>query len=171
MNVEAGELAVQAVDRFLERDDVAAVVEGDDLVRKALAGLSIDLEARNAGLAEAAQRHDEPVGRHPSLEEGKALEDECVSFHANRCCTDEPTVVGEAERAFAGDDDPCSVRRPHLHDDREAVGARASREEAEQHEAEPSKDAEPFHRFKNREEPCENGVNRPRGWFSPTAVA
>jgi hypothetical protein len=41
----------------------------------------------------------------------------------------------------------------HLDDDRQRVGARpGGEEEGEQRKAKPSKDAEPFHGFKNRHE-------------------
>jgi hypothetical protein len=46
MDEEPGQLTPLPVERLLERDDVAAVLQGDHLVRQALRPLSFDPQAR-----------------------------------------------------------------------------------------------------------------------------
>ena len=153
MDEEPGQLALLPVERLLERDDVAAVLQGNHLVREALRLPSFDPQARERGVAEPVHRDDEPVGGHASAEQRESREDQVVALDGDRLRAHEVALPRIAQRAFAGHLDVRPVRRLHLDDDRQHVGARPGGEkEGEQRKAEPSKDAEPFHGFKNRHE-------------------
>ena len=65
---EPGQVSLLPVERLLQRDDVAAVLQGDHLVREALWLPSLDPEARKRGVAEPVHRDDEPVGLHAPAE-------------------------------------------------------------------------------------------------------
>ena len=59
MDEEPGELAMLAVERLLERDHIAAVVERDDLVGQAFRRLALGTTSRSA--VTCPRRSDSPV--------------------------------------------------------------------------------------------------------------
>ncbi len=152
MDEEPGQAPRLPVQRLLQRDDVAAVSERDHLVRQPLRLAALDPEAVDPGVAEPIQRDGQLVRGHAPAEERQAGEDEAVALHGHGLRAGETPIARVAEGSFPGHLNPHSVRRFDLQDDRKRVGVRpGGRAEGEQHKAQPSKDAEPFHDFKNRQ--------------------